>query len=42
MIAFNPADLDRFLADPDYQKADPVRMSALIEAVLKPVRGMDV
>jgi uncharacterized protein (DUF1330 family) len=28
------------IADPDYQSADPVRMSALDEAVLQPVRNM--
>jgi len=28
------------VADPDYQKADPVRMSALAEAVLQPIRTM--
>lgn len=26
------------IADPDYQSADPVRMSALVEAVLQPIR----
>lgn len=28
------------VADPDYQKADPVRLSALVEAVLQPIRTM--
>lgn len=28
------------VADPDYQKADSVRLSALVEAVLQPVRTM--
>ena len=28
------------VADPDYQKADPVRISALLEAVLQPIRTM--
>ena len=28
------------VADPDYQKADPVRLSALVEAVLQPLRTM--
>ena len=28
------------IADPDYQLADPVRMSAVAEAVLQPVRTM--
>lgn len=28
------------VADPDYQSADPVRMSALAEAVLQPVRSL--
>ncbi len=28
------------VADPDYQAADPVRMSALIEAVLQPMISM--
>ena len=28
------------VADPDYQKADPVRLSALDEAVLQPIRTM--
>ena len=28
------------VADPDYQEADPVRLSALVEAVLQPVRPM--
>lgn len=30
------------VADPDYQKADPVRLSALVEAVLQPIRTMGV
>ena len=30
------------VADPDYQSADPVRLSALAEAVLQPVRDMFV
>lgn len=28
------------VADPDYAKADPVRLSALVEAVLQPIRTM--
>jgi len=28
------------IADPDYQSADPVRMSALAEAVLQPIRSL--
>ena len=28
------------VADPDYQKADPVRLSALAEAVLQPLRSL--
>ena len=28
------------IADPDYESADPVRMSALAEAILQPVRDM--
>jgi len=28
------------IADPDYQRADPIRTSALVEAVLQPTRSM--
>ena len=28
------------IADPDYEKADPVRLSALTEAVLQPTRSL--
>lgn len=28
------------VADPDYHRADPVRLSALVEAVLQPIRTM--